>query len=92
MKTDVVIQCMRTLQCFPRELFSTGILNDQLYPLISAQIANNLRINPWNRFELPWPIEFVMRPRQPGCGVRLPFRWHSIRRLFLSEGHFIKIA
>src|ERR1043165_2879345 len=55
----------------PAGVLSRGrILHDQLDTLVLCQIADDLGINPGNRFELLRPVTFIMGPRQPGCGMR----------------------
>ncbi len=41
--------------------------------LHSREVADNLRVDPWNRRELAGPVAGFMRPREPGGLVAFPF-------------------
>src|SRR5205823_2488572 len=60
-----------------RALFCRGIVNNQIDALVATEIADDLRVNPGDRFEFARPIAFKMRPGKPGRFVRLPFRGHA---------------
>src|SRR5690606_33632014 len=50
------------------------VLDEDLDALVPVQHADDLGVHPWDRFELARPVRLVVRPADPGGGVRLPFR------------------
>jgi hypothetical protein len=78
MKPHISRKRIRALQYPADATFRCTVVNNQIYPLMPRQIANNLGINPRDRLELPRPIPAIMRPSQPGGGMRLPLRGHAV--------------
>ena len=42
----------------------------------SGEVADDIAIDPGNGLEFPWPVFWIMRPCDPGGGVRLPLGGH----------------
>src|SRR5450432_4527326 len=62
-------------------LRSCGSIADKnIHVLNTAQVADNLCIDPWNGFKLPWPVCAIMRPAQPCCVVRFPLSGHAVAK------------
>jgi len=76
-EAQVVGQGIRFGKNLSSMLFSGQIVDDQLDSLMPPQMTNNFSIDPGDGFKFSRPIAAVVRPCQPGGGVRLPFRGHS---------------
>src|SRR5208283_22952 len=98
MKADVIGKRVRLFKYRARPLFPTGVIDDQVHPLMPRQVADNLGVDPRNRRELSRPVAAEMRPGKP-CGlVRLPLGRHAVspgrrekfgtRASHLSSSHF----
>src|ERR1019366_6559343 len=66
------------LQDAPDARFGFGIFDGKEHELVRSEQSNNLRIEPWDRRELAWPVLRIVWPCQPGCLVRLPLGRHAI--------------
>ena len=63
---------------FARAGFGGGIFDDDVHPLDARQMADDLGIDPGDWRELARPVGAVVRPGQPGGGVRLPLGGHAV--------------
>src|SRR5438876_309378 len=52
--------------------FGSRIVHNQLDALVTRKMANDFRVDPWDRFKFSRPIIEIMRPCKPGGSVRLP--------------------
>ena len=68
--------------CFVEQLadlaFGCGVVDDQLNPLVTSEIADDFGMHPRDRLELAGPIAVIVGPCEPGCGVRLPLGGHAV--------------
>jgi hypothetical protein len=65
------------IQNAPGALLGIGILDQNADTLHSREVPDNLAVEPRDGFEFPRPIRFLVRPGEPGGGVRLPFSGHA---------------
>ena len=79
-ETNVVRKSVGPFEHPARLSGGRGIVDDQFNPLMPGQIANDFRVDPRNRLELPWPVSVIVGPRYPGGGVRLPLRGHAVAK------------
>src|ERR1700756_1888616 len=77
METDVLVKDIGKLQRFAGTLLRVGVVHNQLDSFVAGEMADGFRIDPGNGLELSGPVAFEMRPRQPGCVVRVPTRGHA---------------
>src|SRR5262249_7068975 len=72
MKADVSVQRIRSVENLLYPSLRRSIVDDQLNPFMFGKVPNDLGIHPGDGVELSRPIIFIVRPRQPGRGVRFP--------------------
>src|SRR5262249_1709820 len=78
METDVLETNVREPQDFAGKRFFVRALDDNVHLLHAAEMPNDVGINPGYGRELSGPVAAIVRPRDPGCRVRLPFGRHSV--------------
>src|SRR5438045_4525912 len=77
MKPNALIQSAGLVQNAARTLFLSGILYQDVHGFTAREIADDLGVDPGDWSEAAWPVRVVVRPREPGGFVRLPFRGHA---------------
>ncbi len=82
MKANILGECVRKRARFfehrARPLFPTPVIDDQVHTLMPRQGADDLGIDPWDRFKLARPVAPQMRPSEPGRLVRFPLGGHAV--------------
>ena len=58
------------------ERFLLGVVDEDVNAFASVQVADDLGVYPRDGFDLAGPVVGVMRPGEPGRGMRLPFGRH----------------
>src|SRR5437762_2440135 len=82
MESNIPAQRARSIEHFARV---GRIIDDQLDALMPRMMANDFRVDPRDRLELAGPVIAIMRPRQPGGPVRLPFGREAHRGMSSSR-------
>src|SRR5579859_2772414 len=77
---NVSRHCISPLQNPSRLPGSCRTFADQFNALVLGKIADNLGKYPRNRLEFSRPVSLIVRPCEPGSGVRFPLGWHPIAR------------
>src|SRR5262249_46857449 len=57
----------------PRLPLGAGVLHQDAHALAGHEMAHHLAVDPRDGRELPRPVTPLVRPGEPGGGVRLPF-------------------
>ena len=70
----------RIAKYLPRSLFFCFVLNQQLYAFIPREVTDDLGKYPWDWLKFAWPVGAMMRPGQPGCGMRFPLGRHAVTK------------
>ena len=78
MKTNFVGERIRFFEHRARAIFPAQIVDDQVHTLMPCQRADDLGIDPLDRFEFPRPVGAEVRPGEPGGYVWLPLGGHAV--------------
>ena len=81
-KVDTRYICAVTLQHRAGAVFGCLIVHQNVHIFDARQMPHDLRVDPGDGLEFAGPVLGVVRPGEPGGGVRLPFSGHAIGRLW----------
>ena len=80
MKSNVIVERVSSIEHLAGTFFGGRIVHYQLNALVPHKMANDFRIDPWDRFKFSRPIIEIVRPCKPGGSVRLPLGGETVTR------------
>ena len=74
----------------PKSAFFSSLVVDQDVDFFDlGKMADDFGVNPGNGLKFSWPVLGVVRPADPGGGVRRPLGRHAIAGRFLINAQVV---